>query len=111
MLQIFTRIALALIVAVAFQMTGWAGRNAPINRLSRPGAAAAFQDNVPINRLPGPVTAAIKNRFPRSELLSAEKDLENGRVKYEVKVRNDGQIYDVDVTPSGKILKVELKGH
>ncbi len=107
MLQMFSRIALALVVAVAFQMTAWAGGNAPINLLPRAGAAADFQENVPINQLPSPVTAAIKNRFPKSELLWAEKDLENGRVKYEVKVRSNGQNYDVDVTPSGKILKIE----
>ena len=107
MLQIFSRIALALVVAVAFQMTAWAGKSAPINRLSRPGAAATFQENVPINRLPSPVTTAIKNRFPKSELLSAEIDRENGKVKYEVKVRSEGQKYDVDVTPDGKILKID----
>ena len=107
MLQMFSRIALALVVAVAFQMTARAGKNAPINRLSRPGAAATFQENVPINRLPGPVTAAIKNRFPKGELLSAEIDRENGRVKYELKVRSEGQIYDVDVTPGGKIIKID----
>jgi hypothetical protein len=107
MLQMFSRIALALVVAVAFQMTAWAGENAPINLLPRPGAAADFQENVPINRLPSPVTAAIKSRFPKGELLMAERDLENGRVKYELKVRSNGQNYDVDVTPSGKILKIE----
>jgi hypothetical protein len=108
MLQMFSRIAMALVAAGAFQVTAWAGENAPINRISRPGAAVAFQENVPINKLPGPVTAAIKNKFPKSELLSAEIDRENGRVKYEVKVRSEGQNYDVDVTPSGKILKVEI---
>jgi hypothetical protein len=107
MLQIFSRIVPALVVAVAFQMTAWAGMNAPIHRLPRLGAAVVFQENVPINQLPSPVTAAIKKRFPKSELLEAEKDLENGKVKYEVKVRSDGQNYDVDVTPKGKILKVE----
>ena len=108
MLQMFSRIALALVVAAGFQMTAWAGKNTPINRFTGPVAAVALQENVPINQLPSPVTAAIKNRFPKSELLSAEKDLENGRVKYEVKVRSDGKNYDVDVTPSGKIIKVEL---
>lgn len=107
MLQMFSRIALALVVAGAFQMTACAEENASINRLPSPGATADFQENVPINQLPSPVTAAIKNRFPKSELLWAEKDLENGRVKYEVKVRSNGQNYDVDVTPSGKILKIE----
>jgi len=108
MLQMFSRIVPALIVTVSFQVTAWAGKNAPINRITIPVAAVAFQENVPVNRLPSPVTAAIKNRFPKSELLSAEKDFENGRVKYEVKVRSDSKNYDVDVTPSGKILKVEL---
>jgi hypothetical protein len=107
MLQIFSRIALAMVVAVAFQITTRAGKNAPIHRLSKPDAAVAFQENVPINRLPSPVTAAIKNRFPKSELLSAEIDRENGKVKYEVKVRSEGQKYDIDVTPDGKILKID----
>jgi len=107
MLHIFSRIALALVVAVAFQMTAWAGKKATINWLTRPGATATFQENVPINRLPSPVTTAIKNRFPKSELLSAEIDRENGKVIYEVKVRNEGQIYDLDVTPSGKIIKID----
>jgi hypothetical protein len=107
MLQMFSRIAIALVVAGAFQMTAWAGGNAPINRLPRPGAAVAFQENVPINRLPGPVTTAIKNKFPKSELLSAEIDRENGMVKYEVKVRSEGQNYEIYVSPSGKILKIE----
>jgi hypothetical protein len=107
MLQIFSRIVPALVVAVAFQMTAWAGINASINWLPIPGAAVAFQENVPINQLPSSVTAAIKKRFPKSELLLAEKDLENGKVKYEVKVRSDGQNYDVDVTPGGKILKID----
>jgi hypothetical protein len=107
MLQMFSRIALALAVAVAVQMTAWAGKNAPINRIPRPVTAADFQDNVPIKQLPSPVTAAIKNRFPKGELLLAERDVDNGRVIYEVKVRSNGQIFDLDITPSGKIIKID----
>lgn len=107
MSQMFSRITLALIIAL--QMTVWAGENLSINELASSGASVAFQenDNVPINQLPSPVTAAIKNRFPKSELLWAEKDWEDGNLRYEVKVRSKGQVYDVDVTPSGKILKIE----
>ena len=110
MLQMISRIVLSLVFAGAFQMTAWAGENAPINRHPIPGAAVGFQDDVPINQLPSLVTTAIKNRFPRSEILRAERDLENSRVKYELKVRSNSQIYDVDVTPNGKILKIERKG-
>ena len=107
MLQMFPRIALALIVAFALLMTAWAGENATINRLPIAGAAISFQKDVPINHLPSAVTSAIKNRFPRSQMLRAEKDLDNGRIKYEVKIRSNGQNFDVDVTPSGKILKID----
>jgi hypothetical protein len=103
----FSRIALALVVAGAFQMTAWAGKNAPINRLPRPVTAADFQDDVPVKQLPSAVTAAIKNRFPKAELLMAERDVDDGRVVYEVIVRSNGQIFDVDVTPNGRILKID----
>jgi hypothetical protein len=107
MLQMISHITVALVVAVAFQMAAWAGGNAPINRLPRTVAAVAFQENVPIDKLPSQVTAAIKNKFPGSELLLAEKDIENGKVIFEVKIRSKGEIFDLDVTPEGKILKIE----
>jgi hypothetical protein len=107
MLQVFSKIALTLTVAVAFQMTARAVGNAPIDRLPRLGAAIAFQESVPINRLPSAVTTAIKNRFPRSQMIWAEKDFDDGMLKYEVKIRSNGQHYDIDVSPSGKILKID----
>ncbi len=109
MSQMFLRIALTPLVAVAFLMTAWAGGNVSINRLPSPVTAVAFQENVSINRLPSRVTAAIKNRFPGSEILRAEMDSDHGMVKYELKVKSKGQIYDVDVTPNGRILKIELE--
>jgi hypothetical protein len=109
MLQLFSRISMALVAAAAFQMTAWAGENARAKPLPRLVIEAAFQENVPLNQLPKLVTDAIKNRFPKSQMMEAEKDLENGKiVKYEVKVRNDNKNYEVEVTPTGKIIKVEL---
>jgi uncharacterized membrane protein YkoI len=64
-------------------------------------------ENVPLDKLPEAVTKAVKDRFPAGELLSAEKETDDGRLKYEVKVRNDGKKYEVEVTPDGKILEVE----
>lgn len=108
MLHMFSRIALALVVGVVFQMTTFAGTNAPINRLPRLVIAADYQqEDVSIKQLPSAVTAAIKNRFPKGELLMAERDVDDGRVIYEVIVRSNGQIFDVDVTPNGRILKID----
>jgi hypothetical protein len=103
MLQMFSQFA--LVGAIAFQMTAWA--NAPISRLPSPVAGAAFQGTAPATQLPSAVSAAIKNRFPKAQVLWSKKDFDDGMVKYEVKLRSEGVVYDVDVTPSGKIIKIE----
>jgi len=64
-------------------------------------------EKVPLDQLPEPVTKAVKERFPKGELLKAEKETKDGKVKYEVKVSDGGKKYEVDVSPDGAILEVE----
>jgi len=64
-------------------------------------------EDVPAAKLPEPVTKAIMERFPKAELIKAEKETEKGKVKYEVKIRTEGKEKEVDVSPEGKILEVD----
>jgi hypothetical protein len=64
-------------------------------------------DDVAINQLPNPVVNAIQTQFPKAELLSAERDRDDGKTKYEVKIRTENGRKDVKVTPEGEILKVK----
>ncbi|MCX7664968.1 MAG: PepSY domain-containing protein [Gemmataceae bacterium] len=76
-------------IALVFGAVNWAG------------------EKIPLDKLPNAVVKAVKERFPEGEMLSAEKEKDDGRLKYEVKVRNKGKKYEVEVTPDGKILEVE----
>lgn len=62
---------------------------------------------IPLSELPKPVVQAIQERFPQGEMLSAERETDDGQLKFEVKVRSDGKVFEVDVTPDGQILSVD----
>src|SRR5205085_11412445 len=43
------------------------------------------EEKVPLDKLPKAVTEAVKKKFPRAELVSAEKEKQDGKTVYEVK--------------------------
>jgi hypothetical protein len=65
------------------------------------------EEKVPLNKLPKAVTEAVKKKFPKAELVSAEKEKEDGKIVYELNFKNEGSTVEVIVTPEGKILVVE----
>ena len=69
--------------------------------------AALAGEVVPVEQLPEPVVRAIMDRFPQGELVSAERDDDDGRVYYEVDVRSEGALYEVEVTEDGVIRDVD----
>lgn len=70
-------------------------------------ATAQAGENIPISELPKPVVEALQARFPKAELLKAERETKRGRICFEVKLRHDGKRYEVDVSPEGKVLDVD----
>lgn len=62
---------------------------------------------VPIDQLDATVTEAIKGKFTDAELLSAERETENGKTKHEVKIRHEGAIWEVEVAENGQITEME----
>ena len=69
-------------------------------------AAWAGKD-VAADQLPGAVSEAIKRQFPKGEIVSAERETDHGKVKYEVKVTSEGKTYEVDVEEGGRVIKSE----
>lgn len=67
----------------------------------------AAGEKIPIKDLPEKVTKAIEARFPGAQLLSAEKEKDDGKIEYEVKIRHDGKKYEVELTEDGKIKEIE----
>lgn len=67
----------------------------------------ADEEKVPLDKLPKEVTEAVKKKFPKAELVSAEKEKEDGKTVYEVNIKNEGQTIEVTLTPEGKIVSIE----
>jgi hypothetical protein len=69
--------------------------------------AGADEEKLPLAQLPGAVRQAVQDRFPRGKLLAAAKEVEKGKIAYEVTLQLAGQPIEVLVTPDGKITTIE----
>src|SRR5262245_14200581 len=73
------------------------------------GAAPADEEKVPLDKLPQAVVDAVKAKFPKAKLVSAEKETDDGKTVYEVAIKNDKQSIEVTLTPEGKIVEIEKR--
>lgn len=64
-------------------------------------------EKVDINSLPLPVMKAVETQFPNAQLLSAERERDDGREKYEVKLRFGEHRYEVDISAQGVLLEAD----
>jgi uncharacterized membrane protein YkoI len=65
------------------------------------------EEKVPLDKLPRAVVDAVKAKFPGAELVSAEKEKEDGKDVYEVAIKFKDHNIEVTLTPEGKILSIE----
>jgi acyl CoA:acetate/3-ketoacid CoA transferase alpha subunit len=69
--------------------------------------ARAQEEKVALDKLPAKVTAAVKAKLPGAELVSAEKEDENGTTIYEVAIKLKGDTIEVSALEDGTIIEVE----
>jgi hypothetical protein len=67
------------------------------------GSSWGDEEKVPLDKLPKAVVEAVKEKFPKAELISAEKETEKDKTTYAVTIKNGDQELEVTVTPEGKI--------
>ncbi len=67
----------------------------------------AEDEKVALDKLPKEVTEAIKKKYPDAELVSAEKNKEDGKDVFEVTIKVKKVSIEVTLTPEGKVLIVE----
>ncbi|MCX7664610.1 MAG: hypothetical protein N2112_03595 [Gemmataceae bacterium] len=67
----------------------------------------AEDEKVPLEKLPKAVVEAIQAKFPKAKLKEAEKENEDGMIKYEVTIVEGESKIDVDVTEKGIITGYE----
>lgn len=60
------------------------------------------------SELPEAVNKTLQEYFPGYTVLSAERDTDDGKLKYEVKIQYKEIRLEVDLTPKGKIKDVDM---
>jgi len=75
--------------------------------------AAAEERKVPVqpSELPAPIEKAIHEAFPKGEVLAIEKEVEGENPgQYDVDIRSDAKVYEVEISPEGKVIESKEKG-
>lgn len=65
------------------------------------------EEKIPLDKVPKAVLDALKAMYPDAELVSAEKEIEDGKTIYEVAIKNKGQKIEASFTPEGKFVEAE----
>jgi uncharacterized membrane protein YkoI len=65
------------------------------------------EEKVALDKVPKAVIDAVKAKFEDAELVSAQKEKEDGKLVYEINLKYKGHKIEVTVTPQGKIVSIE----
>ena len=69
----------------------------------------ADEEDIPLDKIPTKVRDAVKAKFPAAVFVSASKEIEDGKVLYEVKITNNKQTIEVTAGEDGKIVEIETQ--
>jgi len=83
----------------------WLG--AALLLVSLAAAGRGEEEKVVLDKVPKAVREGVKARFPDAKATDAAKETEDGKVVYEVTIKNKEQTIDVTLTPEGEIIKIE----
>jgi uncharacterized membrane protein YkoI len=65
------------------------------------------EEKVPLDKVPKAVLKAVKAKFKGAELVSVQTEKEDGKLFYEINLKDKGHAVDVSVTPDGRIVSIE----
>jgi uncharacterized membrane protein YkoI len=77
-------------------------------------AAAQGQDKdkpkaekIALDKVPQKIMTAVMTRFPGAKLRSVEKEVEDGKVVFDVELTHQGRKYEMDIKEDGTIVEIE----
>src|SRR5581483_11821126 len=68
---------------------------------------ARSQDKITPDKLPAKVMDAVKARFPGAEFTAITKETADGKVVYDIELKQKGRKYEMDIQEDGTVLEVE----
>jgi hypothetical protein len=64
-------------------------------------------EKVPLDKVPKAVKTTIDARLPGAEVTSIEKELEDGKVVYDVELKHKDRKYEMDIHEDGTLIEIE----
>src|SRR5947209_4784596 len=92
------------------KLVGWFSLciNVTLLVLATTGRAADEKaKKISFDQVPKVIKDAILGRFPGAEVNSVEKEKENGKVVYDVELKQQGRKYEMDILENGTIVEIE----
>jgi uncharacterized membrane protein YkoI len=65
------------------------------------------EEKITPDKLPKKVMDAVKARFPAAEFTSITKETADGKVVYDIELKEKGRKYEMDIQEDGTVLEVE----
>jgi hypothetical protein len=70
-------------------------------------AARAQDEKVALENVPKAVLDAVKGKFSKGTVKTAEKEVEHGATTFEIDLEDEGKAVEVELKPDGTVLKIE----
>jgi uncharacterized membrane protein YkoI len=95
------------------KVMGWVGASAVVGLVMLATAVRADDKPQPkaqkltADQLPKVIKDAVNGRFPGAEITSAEKETENGKVIFDIELKQQGRKYEMDIEENGTVIEIE----
>lgn len=70
-------------------------------------SATTDEEKIPFDQVPAAVVKAVKEKFPKAEVVESSKEVEDGKTTYELSLKDAGRAIDVSAKPDGSIVEIE----
>jgi uncharacterized membrane protein YkoI len=80
---------------------------APVAQGQEKGKDKPKAEKIAPDKLPQKILKAVKDRFPDAKITSAEKEIENGEVVYDIELTNKGRKHEMDIKADGTVVQIE----
>jgi uncharacterized membrane protein YkoI len=67
----------------------------------------AKEEKIAPDKIPAKVLDAVKERFPGGKITTASRETADGKVVYDIELEHKGRKYEMDIREDGTILEVE----
>jgi uncharacterized membrane protein YkoI len=88
-------------------ITGFVGASIVLGLALQAAVAQSKAEKVPPDKLPAKVMAAVQALFPGAEFTGITKEIEDGKVVYDIEMKHKGRKCEMDVQEDGTVVDVE----